>query len=70
LKRQGAARTILAVPVAPAEGVAQMRLIADDVVVLHAPEEFWAIGPFYSDFHQLSDEETIRLLAEVWQKPV
>jgi predicted phosphoribosyltransferase len=67
VKRQGAARTVLAVPVAPADAVGKLRLVADDVVVLHAPEEFWAIGPFYSDFHQLSDAETISLLTEAWQ---
>ena len=66
MKRQGAAVTVLAVPVAPAELVEEMRQYADVVIVLHAPQEFWAIGPFYSDFHQLSDEETIQLLREAW----
>ncbi|HSP76670.1 MAG TPA: phosphoribosyltransferase family protein [Cryobacterium sp.] len=66
LKRQGAALTVLAVPVAPAELVVQMREYADVVVVLQAPQEFWAIGPFYTDFHQLSDEETVRLLHDAW----
>ncbi len=70
IRRQGAARAVIAVPVAPAEAVRDLRLVADDVVVLQAPEEFWAIGPFYSDFHQLNDEETIGLLNEVWQTPV
>ena len=68
LKRQGAALTVLAVPIAPAELVAEMRQYADVVVVLHAPQEFWAIGPFYTDFHQLSDEETIQLLQAAWAR--
>jgi len=66
LKRQGAALTVLAVPVAPAELVEEMRQYADVVIVLHAPQEFWAIGPFYTDFHQLSDDETVALLQEAW----
>lgn len=66
VKRQGAAQTVLAVPVAPADSIAEMRGLADVVVVLHAPAQFWAIGPFYTDFHQLSDEETTELLREVW----
>jgi predicted phosphoribosyltransferase len=66
VKRQGAARTVLAVPVAPADSVQEMRLLADDYVVLHTPAQFWAIGPFYDDFHQLSDEETVGLLSEAW----
>jgi predicted phosphoribosyltransferase len=66
VKRQGAALTMLAVPVAPAESLAEMRQYADEVVVLQAPQEFWAIGPFYTDFHQLSDDETVELLQEMW----
>ncbi|TFB51323.1 phosphoribosyltransferase [Cryobacterium tagatosivorans] len=66
VKRQGAARTVLAVPVAPADTVADLRELADLVVVLEVPAEFWAIGPFYTDFHQLTDDETIGLLQEAW----
>lgn len=66
VKRQGAALTVLAVPVAPADLVGEMRQYADVVVVLDAPREFWAIGPFYTDFHQLSDDETVALLQEAW----
>ena len=62
----GAAQTVLAVPVAPADSLNEMRAEADVVVVLHAPAEFWAIGPFYTDFHQLSDDETVELLRQVW----
>jgi predicted phosphoribosyltransferase len=66
VRRQGAALTVLAVPVAPADLVGEMRQYADVVVVLEAPQEFWAIGPFYTDFHQLSDDETVALLQEAW----
>ncbi|WBM80729.1 phosphoribosyltransferase [Cryobacterium breve] len=69
VKRQGAARVVLAVPVAPAEVVEEMRGLADDVVVVQIPEQFWAIGQFYVDFHQLSDEETVTLLTEAWAGP-
>ena len=65
-KRQGAALTVLAVPVAPIDTVAEMRKLADLVVVLDTPTEFWAIGPFYTDFHQLTDEETVDLLQKAW----
>ena len=69
VKRQGAARTVLAVPVAPADAVEEMRGLADDVVVVQTPEQFWAIGQFYVDFHQLSDDETVALLKEAWAGP-
>lgn len=66
MKRQGAAMTVLAVPVAPADTVAELRELADLVVVLEVPTQFWAIGPFYTDFHQLTDEETVGLLRKAW----
>jgi len=51
------------VPVAPPEAVAQLRPEVDDLVCLAQPEIFGAIGYFYSDFHQLSDDEVVRALA-------
>ncbi len=57
---------MVAVPVAPARVIAELEEIADRVVVLESPEDFWAIGPFYKDFHQLSDDETVDLLREFW----
>jgi predicted phosphoribosyltransferase len=66
LRRMKAARIVLAMPVAPAERLSEMRAVADDVVFLETPLEFWAIGQFYTDFHQLSDAETVRLLEQAW----
>ncbi|MBB5641136.1 phosphoribosyltransferase [Cryobacterium roopkundense] len=66
LRAQGAVVTVLAVPVAPASAVEDLGDVADLVVVLHAPEVFWAVGQFYSDFHQLSDEETADALHGEW----
>ena len=64
IRRQGAARTVLAIPVAPVEALAGMRARADDVVCLHPARRFHGVGLFYDDFHQLTDEETITLLAQ------
>ncbi|MDD2875939.1 MAG: erythromycin esterase family protein [Acidiphilium sp.] len=66
LRRQGAARIILAIPVAPAEIVAELREVADEVVCLHPARDFPGVGGFYADFHQLTDDETIRLLRAAW----
>lgn len=68
LKRQGAAKVVLAVPIAPADTLEQMRAEADVVVCLHTPHRFFGVGAFYSDFHQLTDEETLGLLRQVWDK--
>jgi len=61
-RERGAARVILAVPVAPPETVAALRRDADDVVAVETPEPFFAIGGWYSDFSPTSDDEVIALL--------
>jgi putative phosphoribosyl transferase len=64
LRRRNPARLVLAVPVAPPETVDELRRDVDDVVCLAQPEYFGAIGYFYRDFHQLSDDEVIGLLRQ------
>ncbi len=59
---RGAARVILAVPVAPPETVAALRRDTDDVVAVETPEPFFAIGGWYSDFSPTSDDEVVELL--------
>jgi len=59
----GAAHVVVAAPVAASDAVEALRTAADDVVVLSVPERFWAVGEWYDDFRQTSDEEVVRLLA-------
>ncbi len=61
-RARGAGRVVLAVPVAPAETVRRLRPDADDVVVLIAPTHFLAVGQWFGDFPQVSDERVIELL--------
>ena len=61
-RAHGAARVILAVPVAPRGTVAALRQVADQVVCLESPEPFYAIGQWYQDFAQTTDAEVVRLL--------
>ena len=68
LRRQGAARVVLAVPVAPFDTLETMRAEADDVVCLEMPQLFYGVGAFYDDFHQLTDEETVAMLGQVWDR--
>lgn len=63
LRRRGAARLILAVPVAPPEVVAALREEADEVVCLLEADLPWGVGGHYADFHQLTDQEVTALLA-------
>ena len=62
LKRQGAGRVVLAVPVAPPETLAELRREADEVVCLNAPRWFFGVGGFYEDFRQITDEQVVSLL--------
>jgi putative phosphoribosyl transferase len=61
-RAHGAARVILAVPVAPRGTVTALSQVADQVVCLESPEPFYAIGQWYQDFSQTSDAEVVRLL--------
>lgn len=54
---------LVAVPVAPPPTVSQLRREVDRVEVLHSPEPFYAVGNWYGDFSQVSDEEVTALLA-------
>ena len=56
-------RIVIAVPVAPPQTCEALRGDADDVVCLVAPDPFMAIGVWYEDFPQLTDEQVRELLA-------
>jgi predicted phosphoribosyltransferase len=53
---------IVAVPVASPDRLKEIQSWCDDIVCLHAPEVFWAVGQFYYDFAQVEDEEVVELL--------
>jgi len=63
LRHRGAGRLVLAVPVAPRDTLAAMRGLVDEVVCLHAPEDFRAVGAHYEDFSPTSESEVTSLLA-------
>jgi putative phosphoribosyl transferase len=62
VRRQKPERLVLAVPVAPAESLEALRSEADEIVCLETPEDFFAVGQFYHDFHQVSDEQVKEIL--------
>ena len=63
IKRQNPAGVILATPVAPEDTLRELSKEVDDVVCLSTPENFYAIGEFYTDFDQVEDEEVKNILA-------
>jgi putative phosphoribosyl transferase len=61
-RAHGAARVVLAVPVAPQASIDALASVADEVVCVEVPEPFLAIGQWYQDFEQTGDEEVVDLL--------
>lgn len=57
VRKNGAARVIVAIPVAPPDTAAHFASQADRLVVLATPEPFYAISSFYQDFAQVTDGE-------------
>lgn len=55
-------KIILAVPVSPPDTAEEFRKEVDEVICLNEPHEFYAVGAFYEDFRQISDDEVIHLL--------
>jgi putative phosphoribosyl transferase len=55
-------RLVVAVPVAPPETCASLQSEVDDVICARAPEPFFAVGNWYDDFSQISDDEVRQLL--------
>lgn len=62
LRKQGVKKIVVAVPVIPANNVEKIKREIDELVYLDAPVAFSAIGMFYEEFTQTSDEEVIKLL--------
>ncbi len=56
-------KLICAVPVSPPDTLEKVRPYADEMVCLHAPEMFYAVGQFYAAFPQVSDDQVMELLA-------
>jgi putative phosphoribosyl transferase len=64
LKKKGPAEIVIAVPVAARETCAEFRSVVDKVVCAATPEPFHAVGQWYRDFSQTSDQEVRDLLSE------
>jgi predicted phosphoribosyltransferase len=64
-RNRGATRVVVAVPVAAASSIAFLRHEADEVVCLHSPERFGAVGFFYADFSPVPDEDVVQLINDL-----
>jgi predicted phosphoribosyltransferase len=62
-KKQNCKKLVIAVPLAPRQIMDDLNEIADKVVVLHSPLSFEAVGQFYQDFSQVSDNEVKEIMS-------
>lgn len=69
LRSGGPARIVAAVPVAPADAAERLDNAADEFVSVQSPAHFYAVGEFYRDFTQTTDEEVHELLKSTQKAP-
>lgn len=62
LRKKHVRKIVVAIPVAPKELLGTIKTEVDELVILYTPEEFSAVGQFYKDFDQISDEDVVELL--------
>lgn len=62
-KKKEARKIIVALPVGAQDSVNNLKQRVSEVICLHTPEEFWAVGNFYRNFNQVSDEEVVDFLS-------
>lgn len=63
-RAQGAAQVILAAPICSPRAADELRREVDELVCLDEPDQFYAVGQFYEDFDQVSDDEVLALMAQ------
>jgi erythromycin esterase-like protein/predicted phosphoribosyltransferase len=59
LKKKGAKKIVVAVPVAAEKSARQLKTKVDDVIILEKPADLWSVSQWYDDFSQVSDEEVM-----------
>lgn len=62
LRQRGAGRVVLAVPVGATDTLDELATVADHVVCLSPETDFYAVGQFYEDFRQTTDDDVVELL--------
>ena len=67
IRSRDPAKLLIAVPTAPIQAVRLLEKTADQVICLDTPAPFFAVGNYYVDFGQTTDDEVRRLLREAWE---
>ena len=61
-------RVVVAAPVASRQAVAALRDVCDEILCVEVPEPFYAVGEWYRDFSQTSDDEVVELLQSSYRR--
>jgi putative phosphoribosyl transferase len=69
LRQRGAAKIVVAVPVGPPDTCHEIEEQADETICLSTPEFFQAVGQYYDDFSQTTDEDVRQLLGSAAEEP-
>lgn len=62
LKTQRLKKLIVAIPVGPRDTIEKLRGYVDELIVLHSPSIFGAVGAFYQNFSQVTDDEVVKIM--------
>ena len=65
-RRLGAARLVVAVPVASRQAAQEIGAVCDDLVCVAVPDPFFAVGEWYRDFSQATDDDVTDALSRQW----
>lgn len=65
LKKEEARKIILAIPVGPRGIIEEFKELVDEVICLYIPDEFYAVGSYYVDFQQVTDDEVFQIIYEL-----
>lgn len=68
LRQRQPVRLVAAAPVAALDSAEMLSAFADEVVCLNTPESFMAVGAWYRNFDQVSDEEAVAILRRNWSR--
>ncbi|HXV87475.1 MAG TPA: phosphoribosyltransferase family protein [Nitrososphaeraceae archaeon] len=62
LKTQGLKKLMVATPVGPRDTIEKLKDIVDELIVLRSPSIFRAVGAFYKNFSQVTDDEVVKIM--------
>ncbi|MBW6409369.1 phosphoribosyltransferase [Clostridium weizhouense] len=65
IKKHDAKKIILAIPIAPQNTISMLEKIVDEVICLFIPYDFYAVGSYYENFEQTTDEEIFNVINEL-----